>query len=84
MQVEAARITADRRLGAADAAKLYVSGHQRGNRCGSAAHEDLLDGETLVFKKAFGDSDAVGELVVPRETDENDAKVFLFLGVGVS
>jgi hypothetical protein len=34
----------------------------------------------LVFEKAFRDSDAVGELVIPRETDENDTKVFLFLG----
>ncbi len=66
MQVEAAGVAADRRLGAADAAELHVAGDQRGDRRRPAAHEDLFDAETLVLKKAFGDGDAVGKLVVPR------------------
>ncbi len=37
-QVESARVAANRGLGAADAAKLYVAGHQRGDRCRPAAH----------------------------------------------
>ena len=47
----------------------------------AVAHEDLFDAETLVLEKAFGDGDAVGELVVPRQTNENDAQVFLLLGM---
>jgi hypothetical protein len=42
----------------------------------------LLNCEALFFEKAFGDGDAVRKLVVPGEADENDAQIFLFLGLG--
>jgi hypothetical protein len=36
----------------------------------------------LVLEEAFGDGDVNGQLVVPREADEDDTDIFLLLGDG--
>ena len=82
VQVEAAGVAADRRLGAANAGEVDVSRNQSRDRYWAAAHEDRFESESLVLEKAFGDGDVNGQLVVPREADEDDTDIFLLLGGG--
>jgi hypothetical protein len=82
LQIEATGVAADRRLGAADAGEVDVSRDQCGDRYRSAADKDRFERQSVVFEETFGDSDAKRQLVIPREADEDDAEIFLFLGVG--
>ena len=74
--VEAACFSADRCLRPANTGEFDVARDQRLYGGWAAAHEDGLDGEALFLEVAFGQRDAKGQLVIPREADEDHSQVF--------